>query len=87
MADNVLVFAEQREGKFRKVALEAVSEGKRLTDKLGGELNAVVIGSGVEGIAGSLGAYGAAKVYVVDDPALENYTSDGWALWFKHQQS
>ena len=79
MADNVLVFAEQREGKFRKVALEAVSEGKRLTDKLGGELNAVVIGSGVEGIAGSLGAYGAAKVYVVDDPALENYTSDGFA--------
>jgi electron transfer flavoprotein alpha subunit len=79
MADNVLVFAEQREGKFRKVALEAVSEGKRLADKLGGELNAVVIGSGVEGIAGSLGAYGAAKVYVVDDPALENYTSDGFA--------
>ena len=68
MADNVLVFAEQREGKFRKVALEAVSEGKRLADKLGGELNAAVIGSGVEGMAGSLGAYGAAKVYVVDDP-------------------
>lgn len=79
MAENVLVFAEQREGKFRKVALEAVSEGKRLADKLGGELNAVVIGSGVEGIAASLGAYGAAKVYVVDDPALENYTSDGFA--------
>jgi len=79
MADNVLVFAEQREGKFRKVALEAVSEGKRLADKLGGELSAAVIGSGVEGIAGSLGAYGAAKVYVVDDPALESYTSDGYA--------
>jgi electron transfer flavoprotein alpha subunit len=79
MADNVLVFAEQREGKFRKVALEAVSEGKRLADKLGGESSAAVIGSGVEGIAGSLGAYGAAKVYVVDDPALEDYTSDGFA--------
>ena len=59
--------------------MEAVSEGKRLADKLGGELNAAVIGSGVEGIAGSLGAYGAAKVYVVDDPALEDYTSDGFA--------
>ena len=79
MADNVLVFAEQREGKFRKVALEAVSEGKRLADRLGGESSAAVIGSGVEGIAGSLGAYGAAKVYVVDDPALEDYTSDGFA--------
>jgi electron transfer flavoprotein alpha subunit len=79
MAHGVLVFAEQKEGKFRKVALEAVSEGKRLADKLGTELSAAVIGSGVEGIAGSLGAYGAAKVYVVDDAALEDYTPGGYA--------
>ena len=79
MANGVLVFAEQKEGKFRKVAFEAVSEGKRLADTLGVELGAVVIGSGVEGIAGSLGAYGAAKVYVADDAALDNYVSDGYA--------
>jgi len=79
MANGVLVFAEQREGKFRKVALEAVSEGKRLADKIGAELSAAVIGSGVENIGGLLGAYGAAKVYVVDDAALDNYAPDGYA--------
>jgi electron transfer flavoprotein alpha subunit len=79
MAQGVLVFAEQREGKFRKVAVEAVSEGKRLSDKLGGELNAAVVGTGVKDIAGSLGSYGAGKVYVVDHPGLQNYSSDGYA--------
>ena len=79
MAKGVLAFAEQRDGKFRKVALEAVSEGRRLADKLGVVLDAAVIGSGVAGIAASLGAYGAAKAYVVDDAALEKYTSDGYA--------
>ena len=78
MGNGVLAFAEQREGKFRKVAIEAVSEGKRLADKLGGELDAAVVGSGVQDIAASLGAYGATKVYVVDDPALKDYTPHGY---------
>jgi electron transfer flavoprotein alpha subunit len=78
MGDGVLVFAEQSDGKFRKVAIEAVSEGKRLADKLGAELSAAVIGSGVQDVATSLGAYGAAKVYVVDDPALKDYSPEGY---------
>ena len=79
MANGVLVFGEQTEGKFRKVAIEAVSEGKRLADKLSAELAAAVIGSGIQDLAASLGAYGATKVYAIDDPALANYTADGYA--------
>ena len=35
MAQGVLVFAEQIDSSFRKVAFEVVSEGRRLADALG----------------------------------------------------
>lgn len=79
MAQGVLVFAEQVDGSFRKIAYEAVSEGRRLADTLGETATAVVLGSGVEGIAGELGKYGADKILVGDDPAVADYTTDAYA--------
>jgi electron transfer flavoprotein alpha subunit len=38
---------------------------------LGGEIAAVVLGSGVEALAADAGRYGAGTVYVADDPKLE----------------
>jgi electron transfer flavoprotein alpha subunit len=78
MAQGVLVFAEQVDGSFRKIAHEAVSEGRRLADTLGETVTAIVLGSGVEGIAGELGKYGADKILVGDDPALADYTTDAY---------
>jgi len=78
MAQGVLVFAEQVDGSFRKIAYEVVSEGRRLADTLGETVSAAVLGSGVEGIAGELGKYGADKVLVGDDPALVDYTTDAY---------
>lgn len=78
MAQGVLVFAEQVDGIFRKIAYEAVSEGRRLADTLGDTVSAVVFGSGVEGIAGELAQYGADKIFVGDDPALADYTTDAY---------
>lgn len=76
MAQGVLVFAEQIDGGFRKIAYEVVSEGRRLADVLGEPLTAVVLGSGVEGIAAELGKHGAEKILAGDDPALADYTTD-----------
>jgi electron transfer flavoprotein alpha subunit len=76
MARGVLVYAEQVDGSFRKVAYEAVSEGRRLADTLGEAVTAVVLGSGVDGMAADLGKYGADKILVGDDPALADYTTD-----------
>ena len=73
---SVLAIAEQRDGEFRKVTYEAVSEGRRLADELGTELTAVVLGSGIEAAAGDLGKYGADKVLVADSPALADYLTD-----------
>ena len=78
MAQGVLVFAEQVEGSFRKIAYEAVSEGRRLADTLGETVTAVVLGSGVSGIAAELGKYGADKILVGDDSALADYTTDAY---------
>lgn len=79
MASGVMVFAEQREGKFRKVAFELLNIGKQLADKLGGPLSAVVVGKGVEGIAKDLGKFGAQKVYLVDGDLFELYSTEGYA--------
>ena len=38
---------------------------------LGGDVAGVVVGHGVADVAASAGAFGATKVYVVDDPAFE----------------
>jgi len=78
MAQGVFVITEQRDGEFRKVSFEAVSEGRRVADGLSGDLTVAVLGSGIEGIAGELGKYGADKVLAADDPALADYSTDGY---------
>ena len=50
-----------------------------MADKLGADCVALVVGSGVEGIAAELGAYGAMRVMVVDDPALARHSSSAYA--------
>ena len=78
MAQGVFVITEQRDNAFRKVSFEAVSEGRRMADALGADLTAVVLGSGVEGIAAELEKYGPDKILVADDPALSDYTTDAY---------
>ena len=73
MAQGVFAITEQRDGAFRKVSYEVVSEGRRIADGLGSDLTAAVLGSGVEGIAAELGKYGADKVVLADD--AEEYSA------------
>ena len=78
MAQGVFAITEQRDGELRKVSFEAVSEGRRVADGLGGDLTAVVLGSGVEGLAEELKKYGPDKILVADDAALADYTTDAY---------
>ena len=73
---SVLAIAEQRDGNFRKVTYEVLSEGRKLADDLGSELTALVLGAGVEGIASELGKFGADKIMVVDHANLGEYLTD-----------
>jgi electron transfer flavoprotein alpha subunit len=88
----VLVFAEQREGSLKKVAFEALLIGYKIAEKRGEELAAVLLGSGIAGLALEVARFGVNQVITVDDPALANYTPDGYAgllaeLAKKHQAS
>src|SRR4051812_16324180 len=69
MANDILVYALHYEGAFNKNSLGAVSEGARLASQVGSECHAIVIGEDVpDDLAGSLGAYGATKVFRVKGP-------------------
>ena len=78
---NVWVFAEQRHGKLMNVALELVGEGHKLSREISEETKvcAVLAGDKVEHLADELYAYGADRVYVLEDKLLANYTTDGYA--------
>jgi len=78
MGNNVLVFVEQRGGVLKKVAFEMLGKGAELAGALGGSVEAVLLGSGLESLAADLAQYGAAKVYVADDPALEPYSNEAF---------
>jgi electron transfer flavoprotein alpha subunit len=75
---KVLVFIEQRAGKMKSSALEALTVGARLAGNAA-DCAAVIVGKGVEGLAGQLAGYGADKVYVADDGAFEHYNPLAYA--------
>nr|P53578.1 RecName: Full=Protein FixB [Clostridium saccharobutylicum]AAA23237.1 FIXB [Clostridium saccharobutylicum]prf//2108295A 3-hydroxybutyryl-CoA dehydrogenase [Clostridium acetobutylicum] len=74
---GVWVFAEQREGELQKVSLELLGEGRRVADKLGVKLTALLLGSNVEGIK-DLAEHGADEVLVADNKDLQHYTTDAY---------
>jgi electron transfer flavoprotein alpha subunit len=75
----VLAFAEERNGAFKKSSLETIRAARGIADQLGSPFAAVVIGSGVEPIAGMLGAYGAERVIAVDQDDLARHSGTAFA--------
>jgi len=63
---KTLVFLEDHEGALQKDSLGVLSKAASLD----GEVEAVLLGSGIEGLAAEAGKYGAARVHVMDDPLL-----------------
>ncbi|EGD52794.1 Electron transfer flavoprotein alpha/beta-subunit [Thermoanaerobacter ethanolicus JW 200] len=76
---DIWVFAEQREQRLMNVSLEILGEARKLADKKGVKACAVLVGYGVKGLADELIKYGADVVYVIDNPLLKNYTTEGYA--------
>ncbi len=76
---GVFVFAQQVDGVINNVALELTSEATKLAAALNTDVTAVLLGKDVKGLADELAVYGADRVLVVDDPALETYTTEPYA--------
>jgi len=75
MANDILVFIEQREGKILPASLQILAAAKELAAETGGSPVACILGSGVDALAGSVARHGAKKVYLVDDAGLEKYSA------------
>src|SRR5256885_8300235 len=63
-----LVFLEHHDGELQKGALGVLSKAATLGDE---QIAGALVGSGVKPLASEAGKFGAARVYVADDPALE----------------
>ncbi|MFT4849021.1 MAG: electron transfer flavoprotein alpha subunit [Sediminicola sp.] len=72
----VIVYTESEEGKFKKVALEAVSYAKGIADMIGTSVAAVSINGGN---TDDLGNYGASKVLEVTNDSLLNFNAEAYA--------
>lgn len=76
---GVYVFAQQVDNEISSIAFELLGKAKDLAKDLNTEVTAVLLGSGVKGLADQLAEYGADKVIVVDDPELKDYRTEPYA--------
>lgn len=76
---GIWVFAEQREGKLADIAFELLGGARKLADKTGEEVCAILLGDKVSSLSEELAAYGADKVYVAESPLLKQYTNETYA--------
>lgn len=74
---DIWVFAEQEDGVLSDTTFELLAKAHDLKAKLGGTdaVVAVLLGSGVAGLAPTLFAYGAEKVIVAENDALAQYSA------------
>ena len=76
---GVFVFAQQVDNEISNIAFELLGKAKDLAKDLDTDVTAVLVGSGIKGLADQLAEYGADKVIVVDDPELKEYRTEPYA--------
>ncbi len=77
-SSGILVIAEVSGGAVAPISTEVLGAARRLAAEMNKPVQAALLGSGVEGLANELIAFGADQVYVVDDPLLEKYGTDSY---------
>jgi electron transfer flavoprotein alpha subunit len=78
MADRILVVAEQREGKLNRVSLETLAAAQAIGKETGWPVDVVLPGFHTAPLAQELAGYKVDKVYDLEGPSLEAYTSDAY---------
>lgn len=79
MSSNILVFIEQRNGKILPASFQLLALANDLAKTTAGQAEACVLGQDVGGLVADVAAYGAKKVYTVDDPQLAMYRAAPYA--------
>jgi len=73
---DVWVICEQKNGIIQSISFELLGEGRKLADKLGVKLCAILIGSNIENNIKILEERGADKIYIIDHPSLYKYLDE-----------
>ncbi len=73
---SILIYAESAEGKFKKVAFELASYGKKVAESLGTTVTAVTINASD---VSELSKYGVDKVLKVNNEKLSKFTAKAYA--------
>ena len=73
--NNVFVYCETEGTSVADVSLELLTKGRKLANQLGCQLEAIVAGSGLEGVEKQVLPFGVDKVHVFEAPGLFPYTS------------
>lgn len=76
---GVWFWVEQFNGQAGSISWEMAGKGRELANQLGTTLTACVLGHQVEHLAGEAIAYGADRVFLVDDPTLAQYRTAPFA--------
>jgi electron transfer flavoprotein alpha subunit len=84
MSNTILVVAEQREGKLNRVSFETIAAAHSIAKETGWAVEIVLPGTNLSTPAAELAVKSGAKVYALEAPALESYTSDAYVAALKH---
>lgn len=76
---GIFIFIEQVENRIAGVSFELIGKARELAAKLNTEVTAVLLGYQVEPLTTELARYGADRVIMVNDPALETYMTEPYA--------
>jgi len=75
---GVTIYAEVIDGKIDRITEELLGCGERLARNLDEELYAVLMGKNISHLADEIVSFGADRVYVVDNSALQNYITEAY---------
>lgn len=73
---GVFIFIEQVDGNIHGVSYELLGKGLDLARSLRARMTAVLLGNEVADLTGKLARFGAERIVVVDDPALDRYMTE-----------
>jgi electron transfer flavoprotein alpha subunit len=80
MADNkgIMVYGETTDGNLSSITTELLGGSRKLADELKEDLICILIGANLGDAAKKAIAYGADKVYTIEDPLLKDYQTDSY---------
>lgn len=78
MGKVIWVYIETNEDGVSDVSLQSLAKASEIAALTGTEVDALLLGRGVQRFSDDLIKLGAARVYVADDPRLEQYATTGY---------